>query len=421
MYKIYFKQAIEMLKQNKFFSIISILGTALAIMMIMAIIVTDEIKNISVAPENNRDRTLYLTYQTLKDSTNGGVSISTGWIEYDVIKNYIPLLKTPKLISAKTTSNALLSTEVSDNTISGKIVCTDPVYWKLFSFSFIEGRAFSEEAFQSGLREAVISESMARKIFRGEKALGQTLKINFRLYMVIGIIKDVSPVFTNASSDIWVPYTSLKEPENRQYSVILLAKNKNDFEAIREEIKRIERKYDEDEITKTLTLRWPESHRIRSMGIRGNNENEIKENAEIRNRKIWFILIIIMLVPAVNLSGLNLSRIKRRTQEIGVRKAFGAKKHIILIQILWENLITSFIGGIFGLLFSVIIIFLMKDWLLGISQESAIPLNTIISIPIFFSVFAACLIINILSATIPAYRASRMTIVHSLTNNDKLS
>ena len=42
MWKIYFRQAIQMLRQNSFISVISILGTAVAIMMIMAIIVSDE-------------------------------------------------------------------------------------------------------------------------------------------------------------------------------------------------------------------------------------------------------------------------------------------------------------------------------------------------------------------------------------------
>ena len=51
MYRIYFKQALLMLKQNKFISAIAIIGTALAIMMIMTIIVADEIKGISAQPE----------------------------------------------------------------------------------------------------------------------------------------------------------------------------------------------------------------------------------------------------------------------------------------------------------------------------------------------------------------------------------
>ena len=73
MYKIYFKQAIEMLKQNKFISIITIIGTALAIMMIMVIIVSDSIKKASIPPEINRDRTMYLRYET-KKSKDGNIS-----------------------------------------------------------------------------------------------------------------------------------------------------------------------------------------------------------------------------------------------------------------------------------------------------------------------------------------------------------
>ena len=63
MYRIYFKQSLLMLKQNKFISAIAIIGTALAIMMIMTIIVADEIKGISSTPEINRERTLHINYQ----------------------------------------------------------------------------------------------------------------------------------------------------------------------------------------------------------------------------------------------------------------------------------------------------------------------------------------------------------------------
>ena len=61
MYRIYFKQALLMLKQNKFISAIAIIGTALAIMMIMTIIVADEIKGISAQTGNKQGANL--TYQ----------------------------------------------------------------------------------------------------------------------------------------------------------------------------------------------------------------------------------------------------------------------------------------------------------------------------------------------------------------------
>jgi len=411
-----------MLKQNKFFSIISITGTALAIMMIMVIIVTDGIKNINIAPENNRDRTLYITYSTTIDTVGpGSLKSHSGSLQYHVIKDYIPLLKTPEMITTSSQNDVLVGIEGSTESSSIKVKNTDHVFWKLYLFSFKEGKAFGEEEFLSGLKVAVVSESTAKRLYKGEQALGKSINIGYDLYRITGIVKDVSPIFDKAYSEIWIPYSSSSNAERMGFDVMLLTKNNKDIKAIKDEFREIEKKYYYDNPQKSLSFRGPETHRVMAMGLRANDDNKITEESNIRNRKIWFMLIIIMLVPAINLSGLNLSRIKKRTPEIGVRKAFGAKRHIIIIQVLCENLITSFTGGIIGLILSVIVIYLMKDWLLDVPAGSYIPLDAVVSIPIIIAVFAVCVIINILSAAIPAYRASRMTIVNSITNNDKLS
>ena len=71
MYKIYFKQAWQMLMQNRFISIIAILGTALAIMMILVIVMADTVQNADAAPESNRSRTLYIEFFAKRDTTRG--------------------------------------------------------------------------------------------------------------------------------------------------------------------------------------------------------------------------------------------------------------------------------------------------------------------------------------------------------------
>jgi putative ABC transport system permease protein len=101
-----------------------------------------------------------------------------------------------------------------------------------------------------------------------------------------------------------------------------------------------------------------------------------------------------------------------------VRKAFGAKKHTILIQVLYENLITSLIGGFIGLIFSYIAVVWLKNWLLGVTDGSTIPLNAFLSPAIFVIVFAVCVLLNLLSAGLSALKASRMSIVNSLNKND---
>lgn len=420
MYKVYLKQAVEMLKQNKFFSIISVLGTALAIMMIMTIVVTDSINNLSVAPEIYRDRMLYVTNEMRRDTTDGGKGHSASALSYNAL-GYLSEIEKVDLITAwMHYPSVLVGLEGSMDMEPVNLSLTDPAYWKILAFSFIEGRTFTEEEFQSGVYNVVISESVSRKLFKGEQAIGQIVNINFEPYMVIGVVKDVSPIFHCAYADIWVPYTTENSYKHiGGYEVAMLTHSAKDLPAIREEVRIAEQKFNDTEVPWVIYLNGPQTHKARRMGVWAYSEDEMLEIIRTKNRKVGFILLIILLIPAINLSGLNLSRIRRRTPEIGVRKAFGAKKHVILIQILFENLITSFIGGVVGLLLSFFAIYQMKDWLLDIPQDSIVPLSTILSVPVLLSVVAVCILVNLVSAAIPAYRASRLTVVNTLTSNDR--
>jgi putative ABC transport system permease protein len=420
MYKVYWKQAIEMLKQNKFISIISIVGTALAIMMIMTLIVVDEVKNISIAPENNRDRTLYITYQVKREVVGkNSFNTQSGDVTTDVFNDYIlPNLKTPEYISMMSDFDPefrqTVNVEGESNYFQFPRRIVDASYWNVFSFDFIDGNPFSEEDFQSGVHNVVLSESVARELFKGERAVGRTIQINFENHRVTGVVKDVPHVFRYAAGDIWVSGKSYG-------SVLLVARNKQDFSTIAAEVREAERKFGIENDPWFLYLRGPENQRINSMDISwANNEEEFKNAIKVANRRRVFLFTILLIIPALNLSGFSLSRIKKRTSEIGVRKAFGAKKHTILIQVLYENLITSLIGGIIGLILSYIAVVWFKNWLLGVTDGSTIPLNTFLSPAIFVIVFAVCVLLNLLSAGLSALKASRMSIVNSLNKNDQL-
>lgn len=418
MYKIYFKQAIEMLKQNKFFSMISILGTALAIMMIMSIIVTDNVKNINVAPEVNRNRTFYILGQTIKDTITG--SMRSGPIQYSIFRDYLSGLKTPERISVVTNNqNAIVNKPGSKEIHVENVKYTNTSFWQIFSFTFLQGSPFSQADVESGIRNAVIRKSLKQKLFKSENALGEIIDINFEPYRIVGIVDDFSSVCLTASGSVWVPYTSEKEYENLRFTLLVLAKKNSDLPTISQEIKDAEKKYDALHAPNTLTFRGPENHTTYSMALRANYNEQVKALAQSKRLKSIFIFLVLLLVPAINLSGLSLSRMKQRMSEIGVRKAFGAKRHIILMQVLYENLITSLIGGVIGLLLSYVIVFQLKEWLLGISESSTIPIDTLVSWPVFLTVFAVCVLLNLLSAGIPAYRASKFPIINSLNQNDQ--
>lgn len=138
----------------------------------------------------------------------------------------------------------------------------------------------------------------------------------------------------------------------------------------------------------------------------------------------YFIaVLIILLVPSLNLCGLSNSRMQQRMGELGVRKAFGATRGILIRQILNENLVLTLLGGIVGLGLSYLSVYGMRNWLfingdnIGTSGDFNLSMSVLFSPVVFCLAFLFCLIINLLSAGVPAWIAARHTIVDSL--NDK--
>ena len=57
------------------------------------------------------------------------------------------------------------------------------------------------------------------------------------------------------------------------------------------------------------------------------------------------VMLILLIVPAINLSSMTLSRMRRRMAEIGVRKAFGATANELMRQVFLENLLMNLLSA----------------------------------------------------------------------------
>jgi len=93
-----------------------------------------------------------------------------------------------------------------------------------------------------------------------------------------------------------------------------------------------------------------------------------------------------------------------------------------LSEVLYENLILTLLGGIVGLAFSYVSILMMKDWLLGspmggmLSGFANLNGQMLLQPSVFIYAFLFCLVLNLLSAGVPAWKASRSDIVNALNN-----
>ena len=406
MWKIYFKQTIALLQQNKIISIVSIVGTALAIMMVMVLLLVEYINVKEMAPEINRDSMLYIKYMAEVDTTKQ--LSSRNLISSKLFNNYLKDIQPTKTISITTNYSEPMRISIDGNTQTyrGLRRSTDANYWKIMAFDFIAGGPYTQADCDAQLNKVVIAESKANEIFGNPKeAMNKAININFESFEIIGVVKDVSPIFTfcNASlftSDIY---------KLHGYTVLLLTNSPKDFDKITEEVREIERKYGIDNPNTILTIFGPYDHKYQKY-----NSSFAVVDESIIDRKLCFILLVLLIIPAVNLSSFSYSQIKKRIEEIGIRKSFGATRWNIIKQVLIENFMTTLIGGFIGLLLSYATLFWLRNWLLELPEGGTIPPQALLSPTVFLMVFVICFIMNILSAGFPAIATLRMTIVDAL-------
>ena len=136
------------------------------------------------------------------------------------------------------------------------------------------------------------------------------------------------------------------------------------------------------------------------------------------------VLLILLIVPAINLSGMTHSRMRKRMAEIGVRKAFGATGVELLRQVFVENLLLTILAGLIGLALSYGATFLLNGFLFGTSAnaylagETTLTAGQLLSPWVFLAAFFFCLLMNLLSSGLPAWRASRMNIVEAINQKE---
>ena len=433
MYKVYLKQAMQMLRQNKFFSIIYITGTGLAITMGMILAILYYCRTGNIAPEINRDRMLVIQHGKILNKTEGQGNGSSR-LSYPTIKECFYSMQTPEAVTAILPigeQTEFIQTPGSDEVYNGLVMGTDVAFWKIFQFRFLAGKPYTEEEFTSGIRKAVVSESLARRLFNTSDATGKTFLLNFEEYQVSGVVEDVPSIAQFCYAEMWIPFTN--RPSQIQGSkwcdfilghmqLYILAKKPGDFDAIRREAEENCRRYSANIPQYNFVLNEQPDTVLRAW-LRTDSFASPKFMKLFI--QIFSVIFLLLLVPSINLTGMTASRMKKRMEELGIRKAFGAQNRTLLLQILYENLLLTLLGGLIGLLISYRLIFMLKGWLLGnydwdgSSLTASIDLSPgmLINPAIFGYTLIFCLILNLMSALVPAWRALRRPIVDAL--NDK--
>ena len=419
MIKQHIKQAVQLLKENRLVSCISIIGTALSIAMVMVVVLLFQIQLSGYYPEYNRDRMLYI--QGTEATSKNGTDTNRGGMSAEVVRECFYSLKTPEKVTAIYSEDLPISLPNKRLFKEYNVKYTDDGFWSVFNFRFIAGKPFEKADFLSGIPKAVITDQTARELFGTTDVLGKNIVINFIDYSSTGVVKEVSRAARDSYAEAWIPYTTKDQLMSLQYAdgisggfnVCILAKHSRDFASIRTELKQQTARYNEGkQLYKVGFAENPISRLDIAMGSEGFRKVDYKDFILETGSLVLFML----LVPALNLIGVTQASIQRRKSEVGLRKAFGATYSKLVSQILYENLVITLLGGALGLLFSFGLLNISKDFLL--QNNTMINSDMLFQPGTFVATLFFVLLMNFLSAGIPALRIAKQPIVEALKGNE---
>jgi putative ABC transport system permease protein len=328
--------------------------------------------------------------------------------DVDYIRNEVPMVKGVTPIFDK--QNGVTIQHDTRTYTNLFLTGVFPVYERIRGFDVATGRGLSEEDQLQRARVAVIGDEAKRRLFSGEQALGQSIRINGVSFQVIGVYQHkVQGGDNNDNSMVVIPFSSMGDLFDTQYITGIFM----DYEG-----------QDHQQLARVVRSVLAGHHNFRPDDRRAVFIADFKQDFdEFRivtvalKVLLAFIGALTLGIGGIGLMNIMLVSVQQRTREIGVEKALGAHKVHILFQFLAEAMAITFAGGLAGIAIAYLI-----SWTVG-----ALPLMSAfgenlqagdIHLQINVgSLLVATLILSlvgIISGMVPAIRAARLDPIESL-------
>ncbi len=413
------RQFLYELRHQPLVTWLSITGTALALFLVMTTYMIGNLHNVAVKPESNRARIFY--GEGLNIMQKDGSGDSSAGLNYENARYFYSGLEGVEEEAYVEFWSGAHSLQIGNEPPQEfEVRGVDDAYFRIFDFNFEEGAPFDHEESEAGAKHILLARTTADALFgKGEKVVGRKLRLGGNKYTVTGVYTDSHPLLSQSRAAAFVPGNAWRMKENvwaedfGPYMVVLLASEG----VSREDLARqVERRYE----AFNRSGKKPDAEAVYhdtpfdSEMVNTPHGTNTTPNTDQARRERLFLYLILLLVPAINLSSLTRSRLRTRVSEIGVRRAFGCTRLSVMWQMIVENFLFSLAGGVIGLVLALLFILFgsnifmtFGDSMRSMSQFSATPdFSMVFSWKIFLFALLFCFLLNIISASVPAWRAS---------------
>jgi len=223
---------------------------------------------------------------------------------------------------------------------------TEPPYMEAIPlFSIDRGRFISDFDEEHARPVVVLGASIAESLFPNTDAIGKTVRLNGTVYEVIGVFEHDPGLFGGPGVDIFavIPLSKFRKeyPEAKELLMIFTVPKNASVDVAKDEVVQVMR-------------------RLRHVPANQENDFELSSPDFLSNlwNQLTGALVILtavissigLLVGGIGVMNIMLISVTERTQEIGVRKAIGARRADVRLQFLLEAVVLTLVGGTIGIL-----------------------------------------------------------------------
>jgi len=256
-----------------------------------------------------------------------------------------------------------------------------------------QGRFFNMPEVEFRKNLCLIGFEVAEKLFQDENPIGKRIKIGAHHFTITGVLMKKGQIFGESQDNTAIiPYTVFEKHYGRKNYMTILVKPKDprQLEALIDQLMGLMRR-----------IRGLEAGKPDDFAI--NQQSQLMDLYNQLTRVLWIVLIgigsISLVVGGIGIMNIMLVSVTERTREIGIRKAIGAKRRIIMWQFLVESMFISGIGVLLGILVSIAIALVVR-------KTTPLPVN--ISTWVLFLGVGFTVAIGLFFGLYPASKAAQL-------------
>ena len=386
-----FKMAVKAIAGNKMRSFLTILGVVIGVVAIVVLVSIGQGANSSVVESIEGMGTNLITANINARRMNPIDLDSLNELAQNEAISYVaPISSVSGTVKAGTTT-------YDDGVVQG----TTPGYESIRNWTVAEGRFLQQPDIDNRSFVAVIGSEAATEMYGTTHAVGETFSLNGYTITVVGVLEAVGSSASGSNDNqILIPFTLAQRLSNQTSisSFYVSAASSAQVEQAQAAVESYLEKAFENYNTRSFGTQYSVFNQTEMLST-------LSETTNTLTLMLGGIAAISLLVGGIGIMNIMLVSVSERTREIGIRKAIGAARGNILTQFLIESLVVSLMGGLLGLVISVVAVKALAPVL---QMTLTIPVN-VAWMAIAFSVF-----IGVVFGMYPANKASKLRPIQAL-------